>query len=68
MMEPGETAWRIIDPRMDVDAMTTQRTDGVDPDTPWTTILWDSLREVPEAQEEPVDPPAEEHAPEPVEQ
>ena len=48
--------------------MTTQRTDGVDPDTPWTTILWDSLREVPEAQEEPVDPPAEEQAPEPVEQ
>ena len=79
MMEPGETAWRIIDPRMDVDHLTTGRMDDIDPDTPWTTILWDSLREVPEVPvapeapqeppaDAPVDPPVEEHAPEPVEQ
>lgn len=68
MMEPGETAWRIIDPRMDVDHLTTGRIDEIDPDTPWTTILWDSLREVPEAPVSPEESPAEESASEPVEQ
>lgn len=59
MMEPGETAWRIIDPRMDSSTMTTRRDQEIDPDTPWHTVMWDALREVPEVkQEKPVDPPA----------
>lgn len=65
MMEPGETAWRIIDPRMDVDAMTTQRNRDTDPDKPWTAVMWDSLREIPDAEEAAVEEePAAQDAPE----
>nr|VDG63152.1 Predicted membrane protein [Streptococcus thermophilus] len=51
MMAPGETAWRIIDPRMRSDAITTSRHGEIAPDTPWHTVIWDSLREIPEAEE-----------------
>lgn len=53
MIEPGETAWRIIDPRMQGSTITSETSDEIDPDTPWNQILWDSLREVPEEQEMP---------------
>ena len=60
MMEPGETAWRIIDPRMDVGTVTTDRDEEIAPDTPWTSVMWDALREIPEAEHpapEPADMP-----------
>lgn len=58
MMAPGETAWRIIDPRMQADAITTPRVSGIDPETPWLTVMWDSLREIPEpAEEKPAEAP-----------
>ncbi|WP_245945769.1 septum formation initiator family protein [Corynebacterium senegalense] len=45
MMEPGETAWRVIDPRMThSDTITTDEI----PDTrPWPQVMVDSLRQVP---------------------
>ncbi|WP_257203313.1 FtsB family cell division protein [Corynebacterium cystitidis] len=44
MMEPGETAWRIIDPRMDKDqAVTTERESAAPPARPWVEVAWDSL-------------------------
>ncbi|WJY68516.1 Cell division protein FtsL [Corynebacterium auris] len=48
MIEPGETAWRVIDPRMSHgESITTDET----PDTrPWPRVLLDSLREAPEEQ------------------
>lgn len=48
MIEPGETAWRIIDPRMTQnESITTEEI----PDTrPWPQVMLDSLREVPEQQ------------------
>lgn len=48
VMQEGETAWRIIDPRMTAsESITTAREDI--PDTrPWPQVLWDSLREIPE--------------------
>lgn len=67
MMAPGETAWRIIDPRMQSDAITTSRGDEIDPDTPWHTVIWDSLREIPEKQPETEGAPEEPPAPAPEE-
>lgn len=47
VLEEGETAWRIIDPRM---THGPNITTDVLPDTRgWHEVLWDSLREVPEA-------------------
>lgn len=48
VMQEGETAWRIVDPRMTAsESITTAREDI--PDTrPWPQVLWDSLREIPE--------------------
>lgn len=47
VLAEGETAWRIIDPRMTQNpAITTDEA----PDTrEWQEFLWDSLREIPEA-------------------
>ena len=67
MTEPGEIAWRIIDPRMDGTTITSEHAEDPDADRPWNEVLWNSLREVPkeEAEEEaappapePADPPA----------
>ncbi|MEX3504902.1 septum formation initiator family protein [Corynebacterium sp. LK2510] len=57
LMETGETAWRIIDPRMThAPAITTDEA----PDTrPWPQVMIDSLRELPEeetSEEVPVPP------------
>ncbi len=47
VMEEGETAWRIIDPRMTAsEAITTGKDDIPDTRT-WPVVMWDSLREVP---------------------
>ncbi|WIM67062.1 septum formation initiator family protein [Corynebacterium breve] len=44
MIEPGETAWRIIDPRMDDDAaVTTDPEEDPGPDRTWAEVAWDSL-------------------------
>ncbi|WP_273412229.1 septum formation initiator family protein [Corynebacterium appendicis] len=72
MTEPGETAWRIIDPRMEGTTITSEHAEDPDADAPWNEVLWNSLREVPkeEVEEEtappapapaepPADPPAE---------
>lgn len=46
VMEPGETAWRVIDPRM---TQSETITSDQAPDLrSWGEVLWDSLREVPE--------------------
>lgn len=54
MVEPGETAWRIIDPRMQGSTITSEHAEDPDADAPWNEVLWNSLREVPkeEAEEE----------------
>lgn len=58
VMEPGETAWRIMDPRMTQGENIT--TDQAPDDRSWPEVLWDSLREVP-APEAPA-PPADQAA------
>lgn len=60
VMEEGETAWRIIDPRMTApEAITTGKDDIPDTRT-WPQVMWDSLREVPGEELPPIDdaPPA----------
>ncbi|AWB84441.1 septum formation initiator family protein [Corynebacterium liangguodongii] len=45
VLEPGETAWRIIDPRMTQgEGITTQ---AAPDERSWVQVMWDSLREVP---------------------
>lgn len=49
VMEPGETAWRILDPRMTKsENITSERAPD---ERSWTEVLWDSLREVPQAEQ-----------------
>lgn len=65
VIEEGETAWRIIDPRMTAsEAITTGKDDIPDTRT-WPVVMWDSLREVP-SELRPIDdaPPAPAPAPE----
>ena len=57
VMAEGESAWRIIDPRMSHSPSIT--TDEVPDERSWSEVMWDSLRELPES-----DVPA----PEPAEQ
>ena len=72
MTEPGETAWRVIDPRMEGTTITSEHAEDPDADAPWNEVLWNSLREVPQEETEeeaappapgpaepPADPPAE---------
>ena len=59
VMEPGESAWRVIDPRMTHG--TTITSDETPDDRGWAVFLWDSLREVPE--DIPADAPEESPAP-----
>lgn len=59
VMEPGESAWRVIDPRMTHG--TTITSDETPDDRGWAAFLWDSLREVPE--DVPADAPEESPAP-----
>ncbi|WP_092149619.1 septum formation initiator family protein [Corynebacterium mycetoides] len=46
VMEPGEQAWRIIDPRMTHGENIT--TEQAPDERGWSEVLWDSLREVPQ--------------------
>ncbi|PAT06356.1 septum formation initiator [Corynebacterium hadale] len=67
VMAEGESAWRIIDPRMSHSPSIT--TDELPDERSWPAVMWDSLRELPEAPESPksVEPPAgEEQANQPV--
>lgn len=67
MIEPGETAWRIIDPRMQGTTITSEHAEDPDADTPWNQVLWNSLREVPKQEtEEQTEPPAPAEPAEPV--
>lgn len=59
VMEPGESAWRVIDPRMTHG--TTITSDETPDDRGWAVFLWDSLREVPD--DVPADAPEESPAP-----
>ena len=54
VLAEGETAWRIIDPRMQGSTITSEHAEDPDADAPWNEVLWNSLREVPkeEAEEE----------------
>lgn len=56
VMAEGESAWRIIDPRMSHSPSIT--TDEVPDERSWTEVMWDSLRELPEP-EKPASEPAE---------
>lgn len=49
VMEEGETAWRIIDPRMTAPEAITTGKDDIPDTRGWAEVLWDSLREVPES-------------------
>lgn len=60
VLAEGETAWRIIDPRMTQNPAITS--EEAPDDREWHQFLWDSLREIPEVEA----PEAE--APEPAEQ
>lgn len=51
VMEPGETAWRIIDPRMTQGENIT--TEQAPDERSWAEVVWDSLREVPQPQPAP---------------
>lgn len=64
MMEPGETAWRIIDPRMTHDDTIT--TDQIPDTRPWPQVMLDSLRQLPE--EQPLDDAPADQAPQPEQQ
>ncbi|MCT2339134.1 septum formation initiator family protein [Corynebacterium sp. p3-SID1056] len=46
VMAEGESAWRIIDPRMSHSPSIT--TDEVPDERSWSEVMWDSLRELPE--------------------
>lgn len=59
VMEPGESAWRVIDLRMTHG--TTITSDETPDDRGWAVFLWDSLREVPD--DVPADAPEESPAP-----
>ena len=61
VLAEGESAWRIIDPRMTQNPTITS--EEAPDDREWHQFLWDSLREIPEA-EAPEEVPAEEPAPE----
>lgn len=60
VLAEGETAWRIIDPRMTQNPAITS--EEAPDDREWHQFLWDSLREIPEA-EAPEEVPAEAPAP-----
>lgn len=52
VMDEGETAFRIMDPRMDSgDTVTSERREDTD-DREWYTVLWDSVAEEAENQSE----------------
>ncbi|MCT1452600.1 septum formation initiator family protein [Corynebacterium sp. p3-SID1145] len=51
MVEPGETAWRIIDPRMEGSTITSEHAEDPNAGASWNEILWNSLREVPKEEE-----------------
>lgn len=51
VVEEGETVWRILDPRMSAPDNITTAADEIPDDREWSEVLWDSLRDIPEAEE-----------------
>ncbi|PLA27714.1 septum formation initiator family protein [Corynebacterium coyleae] len=49
-VEEGETVWRILDPRMSAPDNITTAADEIPDDREWSEVLWDSLRDIPEAE------------------
>ena len=69
VLAEGETAWRIIDPRMTQNPAITS--EEAPDDREWHQFLWDSLREIPEAEaseETPAEAPLPEEGPAPEEE
>lgn len=61
VMEEGETAWRIIDPRMSAPEAITTGKDDIPDDRTWPEVMWDSLRPAEDASPAPSridEPPA----------
>ncbi|MHA6600321.1 septum formation initiator family protein [Corynebacterium coyleae] len=50
VVEEGETVWRILDPRMSAPDNLTTAADEIPDDREWSEVLWDSLRDIPEAE------------------
>ncbi|QXB18823.1 Cell division protein FtsB [Corynebacterium coyleae] len=50
VVEEGETVWRILDPRMSAPDNITTAADEIPDDREWSEVLWDSLRDIPEAE------------------
>ena len=50
VVEEGETVWRILDPRMSAPDNITTAADEIPDDREWSEVLWDSLRNIPEAE------------------
>lgn len=50
VVEEGETVWRILDPRMSAPDNITTAADQIPDDREWSEVLWDSLRDIPEAE------------------
>lgn len=69
VLAEGESAWRIIDPRMTQNPTITS--EEAPDDREWHQFLWDSLREIPEAEapeEAPAEAPLPEEGPAPEEE
>lgn len=50
VVEEGETVWRILDPRMSAPDNITTAADEIPDDREWSEVLWDSLRDISEAE------------------
>lgn len=59
VVEEGETVWRILDPRMSAPDNITTAADEIPDDREWSEVLWDSLRDIPEAEAPEVETDAE---------
>ncbi|WP_315146927.1 septum formation initiator family protein [Corynebacterium variabile] len=54
LVEPGETAWRLLDPGIDsgADYVPGEVTESDEPETPWYSQLWGSVATPPDAKDE----------------
>ncbi|AEK37358.1 FtsB family cell division protein [Corynebacterium variabile] len=54
LVEPGETAWRLLDPGIDsgADYVPGEVTESDEPETPWYSQLWGSVATPPDAEDE----------------
>lgn len=63
VIEPGETAYRIIDPRMDTDGSLSTPHGAEETLDPWYVTLWESISEPPMPEVDIPPPPSEPEAP-----